>query len=399
MNNEIVCADFETVELLPDGTTRASAEFYRDNFRVASCAFTVRDGVGYRSWFVKGEEAVREELKKLGDRPVIVHNLAFEQGVTRCRFPDIKLNWYADTMRLGQLVDGGGDENSYEILLIEAEDDDSDDDVKKISTSGFGLVKMAKRILNRPDHKEEAYAWIRANVPECKKGKEGSYLDRLPDGLMETYNVGDTETTYALYEHITTFFLERDFDWQFDHALYMSSVYHVVSNKIRGVKVDREKLRAYAETVVAEIDEIGRQFETQFADAIKVVERQRLLEEIRGRKTLKGRKKYLKRVKTDPEKWSEDIAFNVGSNKQLEALFVGVLKIQPKFFTDKGSPGFKSSFLSQWGSGGLLLGNRRKRMLVLKQACNLLKLSEYDGRWHCDLRLVATKSGRGAGGS
>lgn len=401
MNNEPICLDYETIEVLPDGSTRASTEFYRHNFRVSSCAFTERDSASnqLRSWYVAGEPAIREELIKIGKRPVIVHNVQFEMGVTRCRFPDVELNWYVDTMRMAQNWDNGGDENSFEILLIESEDEDGEDDAKKISTSGFGLVKCAKRILGAEDHKKEAYEWIQANVPECKKGKEGSFLDRLPEDIMARYNVADTETTYKLYEYLETAFLEKDFNWRFDHELYLSSAYHVVSNKIRGVLVDRAGVRAYAETVLKEIDEIGKQFEIRFADAIKVVERQRLLEEVRARKTLKGRKKYLKRVKSDPEKWADDIAFNVGSNKQLEALFVDVLKIEPKFFTEKGSPAFKSAMLSQWGEGGLMLGARRKRMLVLKQACNLYKMSEYDSRWHCDLRLAATATGRGAGGN
>ncbi len=95
---------------------------------------------------------------------------------------------------------------------------------------------------------------------------------------------------------------------------------------------------------------------------------------------------------------AEQFLFNVGSNKQLAALFVGKLKMTPKFVTKTGQPSFKSAFLSQWGEGGDMLKKRRKRLLVLKQCDSLLALSEYDGRWHVDLKACGTTTGRFAGG-
>ena len=98
-------------------------------------------------------------------------------------------------------------------------------------------------------------------------------------------------------------------------------------------------------------------------------------------------------------KWDEHVRFNVGSNHQLRMIFVDILKMVPKFLTDKGSPSFKSPALPQWGEGGMLLGKRRKRLLVLKQATNLLILSGYDGRFHLDLKACGTSTGRYAGGT
>lgn len=393
----LVAFDVETVEILSDGTKKASAEFYRKEFRVDSCAFTERLADGsIKSWFVQGEEAVRAELENLEGVPLIAHNAPFELGVSRCRFPDLNVNIVADTMRLVQVYDNAGDENDVELVHVEGTED-QDEDVKKIPTSGLGLVKACRRILGEPDHKDEAYSWLRANG--VRKGQEGANLHLLPPDILERYNTNDTEATLRLYEFITQYFDVINYNWRVDHQLYFSTVSHIVDAKIRGVLVLRDRLAEYAFQVAKEIDQIAVEFRTRFADEIRQVERRRLLEQIRSKKTLKGRKKYVKRVRADAQKWQKDVAFNVGSNKQLEALFVGVMQIQPKFFTAKGAPSFKSSALGQWGEGGLMLGKRRKRLLVLKQAEALLAVSEHDGRWHIDLKAAGTSSGRFAGGS
>ena len=395
--DQIVVVDFETVEIQPDGTKQASTEFYRDNFRVDSVAVSWRDGSEIKSKFVIGEDASRTLLMSCSKARLVAHNLSFELGVSRCRFPDIDLNWYADTQRLAQVYDNGGDENSYEMIMIDPETPDDEPDAKKMPLSGFGLVKCAKRILDLPDHKLEAYEWLRKNG--VKKGREGAHLHMLPPDIYERYNVGDTETTLKLYEFIEEKFLMIDYNWRFDHELYLSTVRHIVSNKIRGVYVDREALAAYAKKVRDEIVDISDAFKKRFAKEIQQVERHNLIRRLRKYKKLKGKKAYLKKIPLRTPDYQKNVVFNSGSNKQLETLFVTVLGIEPKFFTAKGSPSFKSSMIGQFGEGGLMLQARRKRGIVLAQAESLLELTAVTGRWHCDLKAVGTSTGRFAGGS
>jgi hypothetical protein len=172
----------------------------------------------------------------------------------------------------------------------------------------------------------------------------------------------------------------------------------VVAAKIRGVHVERDQLVTNGEAVLKEIEAIDEAFLARFAEEIKQVERMKLLKRIQKLKKLKGRKNYVKRLRAKPELFDKEIAFKTSSNSQLAMLFVDVLKIAPKFFTAKGSPAFKSTMLGQWGTGGEMLGTRRKRLLVLKQICNLLKVTEYDGRYHIDLKLSSVATGRFAGG-
>lgn len=413
----LLCLDYETIEVFPDGTSRGSTEFYRDNFRVDSMAATWIDNGSLASVFIRGEENVRTWLRENAvGRPLLCYNLQFELGVSLCRFPELALDWAIDAQRLVQVFDNGGDKYAFETLILDpelvgeesdGEEEETDEikapkkpETKKVPIGGFSLVASLRRIMRlQESHKEAAHAWIRANVPECKKGREGGYLNRLPGDLLREYNIADTENTYRLYQYIIEQFEATRYNWRPDHDLYLRSVREITKAKIRGVPVDRARLRAYNSEVREEIATIAHIFREQFATPIAAVERRRLLEEIRCRKTLRGRKNYLKRVKSDPVKWQEDIAFNVGSNKQLAQLFVDELGIEPKFFTDKGAPSFKSSVLSQWGDGGELLKKRRKRGIVLAQCEALLRLSEHDGKWHIGIKAVGTATSRLAGGN
>jgi hypothetical protein len=398
-----VVLDVETSE-----NGRGSTEFYRPNFRVDSMAVSWYEGDVIKSSFIEGEPLIGDCLKELALRkiPIVAHNAQFEMGVFKCRFPDYKPIWHADTMRLVQVYDNGGDKGAFEVLktfddqldAIEGADDDAKE--KKTYLAGLGLVKACYRILNLPDHKTEAHTWIRENVPEWKKGKkEGGFLNFLPKDLLERYNVADTERTLLLYKHITDYFTKINYDWRKDHRLYFSSMHQVVDAKIRGVPIDRTNLETYRQSVEFEISEIGRSFTSDLSNPIAAVERGRLVKRIGKLKTFRGRKRYVARVKRDGGLYDKDLRFNIGSNKQLAALFIDQLGMEAKFKTAKGAPSFRSAVLGSWGEPGERLKTRRKRLLVLKQTEALLELSAFDGRWHVDLKMAATSTGRAAGGS
>lgn len=398
----VVVYDHETVEIQSDGSLKASTEAYRPNFRVTSCAFTWRDGTQLKSKYLEGEDNVRVELQALaaeGAR-MVAHNFGFETMVDKCRFPGVSLNYYADTMRLAQVYDSGGDESDF--VLFEEEDILVPGDKPKITrkpTQGFGLVKCVQRILgDTSDHKKEAHDYIMKETG-CKPKQCGSNLHVLPSDLMEKYNVLDTENTYRLYEFLVDHFRYIQYDWTLDHQLFFASLHRVVDSQIKGVPVDRVKLEQSRQIVDAEVQQMGTDFRVRFAKEIGEVEADRLQEYLQGVKTDKGRQKRLDKFNAKDPKAVKGVEFNPGSNSQLGALFMEKLKIVPQFFTDKGAPSFKSSMLHQWNEGGEMLKARRKRLLVLKQMESLLELSAFDGRWHLSLKIVSTATGRMAGGS
>lgn len=368
----VYALDFETSGL----------DFWSPSFQVKSIAVSYRDESGdLVSRFT--ETNIRRWLEQLHERqtPVIVYNAGFELGVLKCCFPDLKLNIVADVMRLVQVYDNGT--KDYHIFL----EDMDDEDIEEIE-DGFGLKVAGPRILGNDfnDSHVATYAWIRSNLG-VKRGKEGEFLGSLPSDILLRYNTGDTENTLKLYERITQEFRRISYDWKPDHLLYMNVTRLIVESKARGVKVDREKLAAYAVQVEAEIVEIEKKFCNALAGPIEEVQRLKL-EEVKAKyKTEKGRAG----AKVDE--------FNCGSNKQLALLFVTVMKQPVQFTSATGQPSFKKAHLHTWGEGGEILLARRQRMLVLKQTQNLLKLTEEDNRWHVGLKSVGTSTGRFAGGS
>lgn len=387
--------DVETIEILEDGSTVASTEAYRDNFRVSSMAYY--DGT--RQGFIEGERQCREWLRdNAQDKQLIAHNCQYEQLVSKCRFPELTLNFCIDSMRLAQIWDNGGDENhDVEYIYSEELDEDERPKVKRKPTTGLSLVACTKRILGATEsHKEEAHSWLRAQG--VKKGKEGANLHLLPSDILERYNIGDVVNTWRLYEHISSAFKADGFDWRRDHDLFLSSVSHLVSAKIRGVLVQRDRLRDNLNAVRMELVNIERGFANRFAAEIHAIEIRRTDLWINGPKTERGRAKRAQRLADASLGSIKGLSFSAASNKQLAELFVDMLKMEPKFFTAKGAPSFKSSMLNQWGEGGEMLKTRRKRLLIIQQMVSLLRMSEHDGKWHVDLRAAATSTGRMGGG-
>jgi hypothetical protein len=396
----VVAVDWETAELQLDGTYVASTEAYRPNFRVTSAAWTWEEDGKLKSKYLEGEDQIRAEMQLWIARNArfLCFNVTFEGLVSRCRFPDLNIVWEIDAMRLCQVMDNGG--GSDDFVLIEEEDILAPGDkpkIKRSPTEGLGLVKCVQRILgDTSDHKKEAYEYIMAQV-NCKYKQCGSYLHLLPSDIMARYNCADTENTYRLYKFIVDHFRYIKYDWTFDHNLYMLSANKIIGGKIRGINIDRPRLAVYIQTVTAEIEAIGVQFRQEFAAPIAAIEADRLTEYIAGVKTDKGRAKRLAKFEAGDPKAVKEVAFNPGSNSQLAILFVDKLGIEPKFFSEKGAPSFKSAMLNQWGRGGEILRTRRKRGIVLKHSEALYKLSEITGKFHPSLRTAGTKTGRYVG--
>lgn len=397
---ELIVIDFETA--LTNGV--GSLEFYRDDFRAVSLAasWVTSDG-SIKSKWLQGEEAQHKFLSNLARHriPLAAHNLQFDLGVALCRFPDLDLNWTVDTMRLVQVYDNGG-----KVARKQQDEFKSIDDlIEELETgskpkTGLGLQSAASRLLPAKyhNHKAKYYEWIRANIPGVKRGKEGMYLTQMPSDLQLSYNVSDTEIALQLYIHTTTRFESEKYDWRLDHQLYLHTLRDIVANKIRGVPVDRALLLQNIESIRAELQDIESQFRLSVDAGIRAVERDREAKFIDGPKTERGRDNRRAKL-SNPAIYDKNVKFNVNSNKQLEDLFVGKLGMKPKFVTKNGNPSFRSAVLHQWGDAGLILKKRRKRLLVLKQSEALYELTEYDGRWHLDLKAAGTATSRFAGGS
>jgi DNA polymerase I-like protein with 3'-5' exonuclease and polymerase domains len=362
----VIAFDYETA--LTNGVP--SVEYYRGDFRAISCAFAWRGETGeIKTAYRVGETAVRAFLLRCEGVPMVAHNLHFEIGVTQCRFPDVQVEYHADTARLGQVADNGGPAGVNQ---------------------GFSLAKTAIRWLPEDlhNHKEPYYSIIRSNG--IKRGQEGSNLHLLDADQLEAYNVADAVVTLHLYETLTNQMKAIGYDWKFDHQLYLSSTRLLVGAKVRGVVVDRPLLETAISGYRNEVEQLELSFTGRFRSEIDTLEAE-------------FREAKLARYKSPKGKAAADLStckFNVGSTKHLAKLFVDKLGIPAKFTTEKGSPAFGKAFLGSWGEGGKMLEKRRSLLIGEIQAKTLLEKSERDSIWHIDLKSVGTATGRfsGSGG-
>lgn len=395
----LVAVDFETTGL----------EYWKPDFRVLSSAFSWRNSQGHLAHvYCEGERETAEYLREVQKRglKMAAHNLQFEAGVLRCRFPafDRKL-LEVDTQRLAQNYDSGGKRYKTEKPTT------LEDELKYLNSkveeqTGLGLEACASRVLPKDwhNHKEPYYRWLREHG--VKRGQEGRNLHMLPPEMLEAYNTADTDVTLMLAEFYMDAFQQMKFNWKFDHYLHVCAIDRLVEGKVRGIRVDQPKLQHFIDGVKNERAKIKDSFFTYHEHEIELIETARRQAWVNAPKTEKGRFKREAQVWEKREEWE----FNPRSTKQLQELFVDKLGVTPKFWTkpakdrDKEleyipSPSFRAAHLATYGDGGAILANYKKRELVQRQAENLLALSAIDGRWHYDLRACGTKTGRYTGGS
>lgn len=402
----IIAFDFESSLL--DGTP--SVEFYRDDFRAISAAaawFTEAGAIKTR--YMEGEAEIAPFLARCKAEGIslVAHNLAFEYGVTRFRFPGHEHLFTVDTARLVQVYDNGGDKYQRYERFAPPSETESLDDEPEVYYSGFSLVNSAGRILpGYVNHKEKYHKLIRSRGG--KKGSEGKQLNALTSEELEAYNVEDAITTLNLYKFITEYFNEIGYNWRLDHSLYVPLAQEVSEAKARGIAVDREALRAHIATLEASRTKIALDFRNRFKDQIEALEAESLQTLQMGFKTQKGKDGVLAR---------NDHKFNINSTMQLKRLFVDKLGLTPRFFTEdtkagkarrlndptlppfEPKPSFRAAHLGSFGEGGEMLVKNKKMLLVINQAKALLALSDRSGSWHLSLKVVGTSTGRLAGGN
>lgn len=377
----LVSLDYET-ELNGEG----SVEFWRPEFRVISAAVAFeKDGTIEVEYF-EGEEKILGCLQILSEsqNSIVVHNLAFEYGVTKHRFPSVSLNFKYDTMRLTQVFDNGGE--------IPDEDDENADDV----SIGLSLSAAISRIIPEySGHKQKAYDYL-IQTKGVSPRDVGKSLNLLPPELLYEYNTKDAETTLRLGMALLKNFKEINYDFEFDHFLYREMVKLISNCRSEGVAVDKTFLENSVKSFTADYDKTIYDFNRMFEKEIAFIEEKNREKILGVYKTEKGKLSKQTEFDNNPELYK----FNLNSTIQKNQLFVELLGIEPKFFTKKGAPSFAKNVLSQWGEGGKLLKQRGSNLIAKVQCEKLISYSETDGRWHIDINPAGTTTGRmkGQGG-
>lgn len=374
----------------------ADYRFWRKGFKIDSIAASWRDEDGsVKSWYSDSPSTIDKFIRRLAEqqKPLVVHNLSFELGVFLKLYPNLTFNWAADTMRLVQLADAGGD---WRDDAFKTADDYMDELLDGVHQSnGLSLEACASRFLPKEyqNHKAVAHDWLAEH--HKIKTKFGQHLHLLPKDVLKAYNIADTETTLALYEAMIRFHADRGFDWSIDWALYTNRCVLMQSAYIHGVLIDREALKAR----IYEIDNALTQINDEFMQ-----------------KTLPARQKWAESTQSlSKAKRKTTEEFNIGSNAQLKALFITELGISIGKMTRAGEkkveagemtaaeaalafPSFASKHIKLYGPLGELLYQRRKLLLVQQQMLATYVMSEENGRASPDVRVSGTKTNRVSGG-
>jgi DNA polymerase I-like protein with 3'-5' exonuclease and polymerase domains len=203
-----------------------------------------------------------------------------------------------------------------------------------------------------------------------------------------------------LYKQLVDFFKGIGHDWKLDHQLYINSCRLLAQSKSRGVLVDRVRLVEEIAKIEVDLVHSEADFRQKFAAQIEDIEAKNISAWLDELKTERGRDKRREALEADRSGVMDKakLKFNIKSPSQKELLFVKYLGIQPTFKTPTGSPSFKDSHLKSYGEGGEMLAGRGNLQFVKSQAESLLALTEYDSRWHLDMKATGAKTSRMSGG-
>jgi DNA polymerase I-like protein with 3'-5' exonuclease and polymerase domains len=280
---------------------------------------------------------------------------------------------------MAQLHDNGGDWRDL-VFNNDVLDPEASPDL------GCSLEAAASRVLGKDlhNHKAERDAFLKEH--HGIRSKQGSFIHLLPSHILKSYNIADTVVTLELFEHLDLLLRgiwEKDWDLYYNRTDLMNKAYR------KGININLPALYTVITKLEAEIALIEANYlEFMHLHIIK----------------------WAELYKTCAEE------FNIGSNKQLKELYVGVLGMKAGHLTEKGQkavkdkeltldealneyPSFQSKHLGDWGESGKLLIQRRKRLLVLSQAISTFTMASMgNGRIHPEVRVAGTRTNRVSGG-
>lgn len=125
----------------------------------------------------------------------------------------------------------------------------------------LSLKPSAERILGwAPEEQDELREWILRNVPGAKASDWGAYICKAPGGLVGRYACGDTDRTYALFQHCHKYAEENGMLEAYERELRLAPI--LAQSTVRGTRVDVDRLQGdshvYLEAKKAAEDYIHR---------------------------------------------------------------------------------------------------------------------------------------------
>lgn len=238
---------------------------------------------------------------------------------------------------------------------------------------------------------------------ELKISKDEVTYDLLNREMLYKYASKDADATFRLYNIFKEKLEKEDLlDFFYNHAMpYMPNI---IEMEIRGVKVDREKLKELIDSYHIKLAEIK---DTLYKDkdviGYEALRKQReykkLADKYEKSKILKSRYPNGVIEYIDSNLKDESWKFNFSSPKQLIELFFKYMKLTPVKLSEKGSESTDSEVLKILANANvtvakLLMEYRKISKFLSTYLESVYKKSELDGRIHTTYLQTATVSGR-----
>lgn len=234
-----------------------------------------------------------------------------------------------------------------------------------------------------------------------------------PEAILGRYCRLDAESTYLLHQHVLMPALRRfpALEEFMQPGRYTHYILQLIHQKLRGIRVDRQKLARHKSALEAEITRLDAEFVSHplVAPHIKAyndyqVELRRQKEPKRFKKNGQESRNYVKWLAEVGEMQRDADAgvrrpefFNINSGLQKQWLFYECLGNAVVKRTESGQPAVDGDALRAFGEPGRLLIEQNDAVKELGYVEQMLNLSSHDGRIHHGFRIPGTLTGRLSG--
>lgn len=304
------------------------------------------------SWQIT-EKDIKEELSRLNDSKIIMHNGKFDYEVLKCTC-DVELEVYWDTMIAARLLN----ENER--------------------------AGLKEQYISKIDPSIEKYS-----IEKFFKNVDYNYVD--PE-IFALYAATDAFMTYKLYELQEKEFKNYDRLYNLFMTVEMPILKVAADMELLGVNIDTEYADRLSKKYHKKLDNIDEKIKLELDKLKNKIEEWRKTPEAnyRSKKVVNGVEKY---SKSKSEQFPDDI--NVESSTQMSILFYDILNVG---VIDKDNPrGTGEDILNQIKHplSKLILDRRSMSTLINSFIDKLPKnLSNVDHRLHGHFNQLGTDTGR-----
>jgi DNA polymerase I-like protein with 3'-5' exonuclease and polymerase domains len=361
-------------------------DVWHPDFKLISCDFKFVDGDKIKYLYSEDLKEIKSYLKAAMKQEftLVAHNFSYEWLVTKRVFNlELPPDKCIDTLRLALGLAKG---------------------------NKMGLAELVNEYFGVKDYKDPYHQYLIDNKIAKNKKDAKAKVGLLPPELLQKYNREDVDYTEKLMLRLLPEAQENPM-WEQDMELYMRRVRRYSNAYLRGIKVVREGFEKAEREHNKCIVEAQAKFREKYADAIEKAEiliakskqekdyqtRTANQKKHQGEAIAAGRNPSNKPLKEKAwEEFREE--FNLNSTSQLVVLFIDVLGLKCRIFTEKGEPSFKADYLSQYGEAGLAMKAWKSKNKPLSDIKAYLEHSAIDGRIHGFVRTGATRTSRGSSG-